>query len=251
VVEPELFRLRNEWNDTQLRDLLLKRRTERKEWEEILRFCFARKIPVFRLRVLSKVPVARYWRTEKSLTFDEALDWVLKGGNLGGKGGDWSVIVDCDSKKIPRRLWKGICRTLYSETAKGYNFWLQKDEYFRRALDRGHLSALCYKYPALDNPGSFRTDTDYVVLPTSEVCIYQQHSTRLHLDGEFLCNCSPDSHHRYYTREWCPDYKNKPILSFSEFASSLLDKADLTPDALDLAFWEVEARRQQKREGVL
>lgn len=250
-VESELLRLRGEWNDTQLRNLILKRQSQRKEWEQIIRFCLTKKIPLFRLRRFSKVPVARYWRNEKPLAFTEALDWVLKGGNIGGKGGDRFVIVDCDSKNISRHLWNMIRRTLYSETAKGYNFWLLKDEYFQRARERGHLSALCYKYLALENPGCFRTDTDYVVLPISEVCLYQQHSTRLHLDGEFLCNCSPDSKHRYYTRTWCPDYQTKHILSFTDFASSLLDKSDLTPDALDQAFWEVEDRRNRNREGVL
>jgi len=250
AVESELFALRDRWNENQFEALLLRRQSQRKEWEAIIRFCLSRKIPLFRLRVKSKVPVARYWRSEKPLTFNQALSWVLKGGNIGGKGGDRFVIVDVDSKAIPRRFRKVISLTLYSVTAKGYNIWLLKDEYFERAKNRGHLSALCHKYPALENPGCFRTNTDYVVLPLSEVCIHQQHSTRLHLDGEFLCNCSPDSKHHYYIRAWCPDYHNQPILTFESFASALFDKADLTPESLDQAFWEVEERRNRSREGV-
>src|SRR2546428_1607132 len=121
----DLFDRKQKFDEDQRQERLLERLQEKERWIRLLKLYFLLKIPLIELAPLSKVPFRDDWRTQKPLSFDAALSWIMNDcGNVGGQGGSEFVICDLDSLELSKEMQEVIDLTLTARTNKGYNIWL-------------------------------------------------------------------------------------------------------------------------------
>ncbi|AXR81794.1 hypothetical protein AArcMg_1786 [Natrarchaeobaculum sulfurireducens] len=177
----------------------------------------------FRVRAASKAPAIEYgsWKSEENrLSFQEALDWMRSGGNVGIAGTPDDPLVNVDIDDDEETAPEDIPSTLRarSRSRTGFHAWYFAED----------------EIPNIptDTAGEIRTDWQYVVAPGSFVASFASE-----LPDE------ADSPGYYTVEETSPvariEYEDLPAV-FREFHEEMEDEAESGEERADAAETEVE-----------
>jgi hypothetical protein len=176
----------------------------KKRWDDELEAYFSLGWELIPVRQKDKQPQrAANWKTDR-FPYDVIRWHVLQRGNVAVNAGESGIIVlDYDSKEVPRELFEMLDEMPVIDTAKGYAF-ITKPPFEGATFDR-----LQARFKDFDSP---RGEGKYELVPLSETCAVPKHDTK-------DATCPP---HDFRVREWCGRGLSNKIPEFNSFVESVL-----------------------------